>query len=132
MHVCVVCVCVCVCACVCVCVCVHGCVCYVHIHVPLLSSGSGISGQVPVLYTWQYHTCDKYCITIPVAGVAGGVAGGGVSLILLLVLVVAIILVIHRRDSLKKSHQMDALMMQMETLETNMAEECKRGNVTSV
>ena len=71
-------------------------------------------------------------LPFPVAGVAGGVAGGGVSLILLLVLVVAIILVIHRRDSLKKSHQMDALMMQMETLETNMAEECKRGIVTSV
>ena len=32
---------------------------------PLLSSGSGISGQVPVLYTWQYHICDKYCSTVP-------------------------------------------------------------------
>ena len=66
---------------------------------------------------------------LPVARVAGGVAGGGVSLILLLFLVVAIMLVAHRRDSLKKSRQVDALMMQMETLETNMAEECKRGNV---
>ena len=69
---------------------------------------------------------------LSVAGVAGGVAGGGVILLLLLVLVVAIILLIHRRDSLKKSRQVDALMIQMETLETNMAEECKRGNVTSV
>ena len=64
----------------------------------------------------------------PVASVAGGVAGGGVALVLLLVLVVAIIVVVHRRDSVKKSQQVDALLMQMETLETNMAEECKRGN----
>ena len=72
---------------------------------------------------------------LPVAGVVGGVAGGGVSLVLLLAmlaLVVAIILVVHRRDSLKKSCQVDALMMQMETLETNMAEECKRGNIMCV
>ena len=68
----------------------------------------------------------------PVTKVVGGVAGGGVSLFLLLVLVVAIVLVAHRRDSLKKRRQVNALMMQMETLETNMAEECKRGNVTSV
>ena len=67
MCVCVyVCVYVCVCACVCVCVYVSTDVCVLcaHIHVPLLSSGSGISGQVPVLYTRQYHTCDKYCVTV--------------------------------------------------------------------
>ena len=33
--------------------------------VPLLFSGIGISGQIPVLYTRQYHICDKYCHTVP-------------------------------------------------------------------
>ena len=53
---------------------------------------------------------------------------GGAVLILLLVLVVTIAVVVHRRNSVKKSRQVGALLMQMETLETNMAEECKRGN----
>ncbi|KAL5475125.1 hypothetical protein EMCRGX_G027184 [Ephydatia muelleri] len=65
-------------------------------------------------------------VPFPISGVAGGVAGGGVGLILLLVLVVAIIVVVYRRDSVKKRQQVSALMVQMETLETNMAEECKR------
>ncbi|KAL5475134.1 hypothetical protein EMCRGX_G027193 [Ephydatia muelleri] len=64
--------------------------------------------------------------SFPIPAVAGGVAGGGVGLILLLVLVVAIIVVVYRRDSVKKRQQVSALMLQMETLETNMAEECKR------
>eukprot|EP00731_Ephydatia_muelleri_P021662 Em0014g253a len=65
-------------------------------------------------------------VPFPIPAVAGGVAGGGVGLILLLVLVVAIIVVVYRRDSVKKRQQVSALMVQMETLETNMAEECKR------
>ena len=65
--------------------------------------------------------------SFPISGVAGGVAGGGVGLILLLVLVVVIIVVVSRRDSVRKRQQVSALMMQMETLKTNMAEECKRG-----
>ena len=48
----------------------------------------------------------------PVATVAGGVAGGGVSLILL---IVAIILVACRRESVMRS-QVDVLLMQMKTL----------------
>ena len=71
-------------------------------------------------------------IPFPISGVAGGVAGGGVGLILLLVLVVAIIVVVYRRDSMKKRQQVSALMVQMETLETNMVEECKRGKDTLV
>ena len=71
-------------------------------------------------------------VPFPISGVAGGVAGGGVGLILLLVLVVAIIVVVYRRDSVKKRQQVSALMLQMETLETNTAEECKRGKDTSV
>ena len=66
--------------------------------------------------------------SFPISAVAGGVAGGGVGLILLLVLVVVIIVVVSRRDSVRKRQQVSALMMQMETLESNMAEECKRGN----
>ena len=58
-------------------------------------------------------------LPFPVAGVAGGVAGGGVSLILL---IVAIILVACRRESVMRS-QVDVLLMQMKTL----AEENKRG-----
>ena len=65
-------------------------------------------------------------VPFPISAVAGGVAGG-VGLILLLVLVVAIIVVVYRRDSVKKRQQVSALMVQMETLETNTAEECKRG-----
>ena len=65
--------------------------------------------------------------SFPILGVAGGVAGGGVGLILLLVLVVVIIVVVSRRDSVRK-RQVSAFMMQMETLKTNMAEECKTGN----
>ena len=38
---------------------------YVCIYVFLLFSGIGSNGQVPVLYTWQYHICDKYCHTVP-------------------------------------------------------------------
>ena len=48
-------------------------------------------------------------------------------LVLLLLLVVAIIVVVYRRDSVRKGQQVNALLMQMELLETNMAEECKRG-----
>ena len=66
--------------------------------------------------------------SFPILGVAGGVAGGGVGLILLLVLVVVIIVVVSRRDSVRKRQHMSALMVQMETLKTNMAEECERGN----
>ena len=90
-----------------------------YIHVPLFSSCSGISGQVPVLYTWQYHTFDKCCITIPSSQGGRRWAGGGVSLILL---IVAIILVACRRESVMRS-QVDVLLMQMKTL----AEENKRG-----
>ena len=71
-------------------------------------------------------------VPFPISVVAGGVAGGGVGLILLLVLVVAIIVVVYRRDSVKKRQQVSALMVQMETLKTNMAEECKRGKDTLV
>eukprot|EP00731_Ephydatia_muelleri_P021568 Em0014g159a len=71
-------------------------------------------------------------VPFPISGVAGGVAGGGVGLILLLVLVVAIIVVVYRRDSVKKRQQVSALMLQMETLETNRAEECKRGPPPSI
>ena len=71
-------------------------------------------------------------VPFPISAVAGGMAGGGVGLILLLDLVVAIIVVVYRRDSVKKRQQVSALMLQMETLETNMAEECKRGKDTLV
>ncbi|KAL5475131.1 hypothetical protein EMCRGX_G027190 [Ephydatia muelleri] len=71
-------------------------------------------------------------VPFPIFGVAGGVAGGGVGLILLLALVVAIIVVVYRRDSVKKRQQVSALMVQMETLETKMAEECKRGPPPSI
>ena len=55
----------------------------------------------------------------PVAAVAGGFVGGGVSLMFC---IVAIILVVRRRESMMKS-QVDVLMMQMKTL----AEEPKGG-----
>ena len=119
-HICM-CVYVCVCACVCVCVCVHvpACMYPCSLQVAVLVGTS--LNYTPGYITFVTSTVSQFSVT----AVAGGMAGGGVSLILLLVLVMAIILVVHRRDSLKKSRLLDALMMQMKTI----TEEHKRSNV---
>ena len=92
----------------------------------MVSVGQSLSYTIGSI-TFLTNTVETVVIPFPISGVAGGVAGGGVGLILLLVLVVAIIVVVYRRDSVKKRQQVSALMVQMETLETNRAEECKRG-----
>eukprot|EP00731_Ephydatia_muelleri_P021571 Em0014g162a len=86
----------------------------------------------PILITFVTNAVVTSAVPFPISGVAGGVTGGGVGLILLLVLVVAIIVVVNRRDSVKKRKQVSALMVQIETLETNMAEECRRGPPPSI
>ena len=63
----------------------------------------------------------------PVAGVAGGVAGGGVLVIVLVAMIVIISIVIYSRSSKRKNAQVASLLMQMETMESAMADECKRG-----
>eukprot|EP00731_Ephydatia_muelleri_P021558 Em0014g149a len=91
----------------------------------VISVGQSLSYTLGSI-TFLTNAVVTSAVPFPISGVAGGVAGGGVGLILLLVLVVAIIVVVYRRDSVKKRQQVSALMVQMETLETNMAEECKR------
>ena len=81
----------------------------------MVSVGRSLS-STPGSITFVTSTVSQF----PVAAVAGGVAGGGVSLILL---IVAIIWVVRRREFVMRS-QVDVLMMQMKTL----AEERKRGN----
>ena len=46
---------------------------------------------------------------------------------LVVVVVMAIVTVWYRRDSTKKSRQVDNLLIMLETWEANMADECKRG-----
>ena len=92
----------------------------------MVSVGQSLSYTLGSI-TFLTNTVETVAVPFPISGVAGGVAGGGVGLFLLLVLVVAIIVVVNRRDSVKKRQQVSALMVQMETLETNRVEECKRG-----
>eukprot|EP00731_Ephydatia_muelleri_P021675 Em0014g266a len=61
----------------------------------------------------------------PVLGVAVGVGVGGL-VFLVVVVVMAIVTVWYRRDSTKKSRQVDNLLIMLETWEANMADECKR------
>ena len=111
---------ICVCLCVALCVCTRVmCVFFCQVVVSVGRLLSYTPGSISLV--------TSTVVPFPISGVAGGVAGGGVGLIFLLVLVVAIIVVVYRRDSVKKRQQVSALMVQMETLETNMAEECKRG-----
>ena len=97
----------------------------------VISVGQSLSYTLGSI-TFLTNAVVASAVPFPITAVAGGVVGGGVGLILLLVLVMAIIVVVYRRDSVKKRQQVSALMLQMETLETNMAEECKRGKDTLV
>eukprot|EP00731_Ephydatia_muelleri_P036148 Em0206g3a len=97
----------------------------------VISVGQSLSYTLGSI-TFVTNAVVTSAVPFPISGVAGGVTGGGVGLILLLVLVVAIIVVVNRRDSVKKRKQVSALMVQIETLETNMAEECRRGPPPSI
>ena len=110
------------------CVFVCGAVCVYACHVCVFCQVVVSVGRLLSYTPGSISLVTSTVASFPIPAVAGGVAGGGVGLILLLVLVVAIIVVVYRRDSVKKRQQVSALMVQMETLETNMAEECKKGN----
>ena len=109
--------------CVCVCVCVSVCVCMCTFLQVVVSVGRFLS-YTPGSITFVQNILASF----PILSVVGGVAGGGVGLIFLLVLVVVIIVVVSRRDSVRKQQQVKALMIHMETLKSNMADEGKKGN----
>ena len=114
-HVCIFYACVSVCVCLCVCVCT-----FLQV---VVSVGRFLS-YTPGSITFVQNILASF----PILSVVGGVAGGGVGPIFLLVLVVVIIVVVSRRDSVRKRQQVKALMIHMETLKSNMADEGKKGN----
>ena len=81
-----------------------------------------VSVGLNILYTvgtLQYTPNGNIIIgAFPVAAVAGGVAG----ILLTVALVLSAIMVAHRRDSLKKSYQIQVLMSQVKTQEENTKE----------
>ena len=92
------------CVCIFTCICTHNmCPCSPQVVVSVGRSLSYTLGSI----TFVTSAVSQF----PVAAVAGGFVGGGVSLIFL---IVAIILVVHRRESVMRS-QVNVLMMQMKT-----------------
>eukprot|EP00731_Ephydatia_muelleri_P001990 Em0001g1990a len=77
----------------------------------------------------KYISSGEYRIlnaVFPVAAVAGGVGGGGALVVVVLVVIVTISVMVHGRSSKRKNAQVTSLLMQMESMENAMAEECKR------
>ena len=92
---------------------VYVCVCVVCMYMYPCSPQVVVSVGRSLSYTPGSITFVTSAVSqFPVAAVAGGFVGGGVSLIFC---IVAIILVVRRRESMMKS-QVDVLMMQMKTL----------------
>ena len=85
-----------------------------------------VSVGLNILYsvgTLQYTPNGNTIIgAFPVAAVAGSVAGGVAGILLTVTLVLSAIVVAHRRDSLKKSYQIQVLMSQVKTQEENTKE----------
>ena len=78
----------------------------------------------------QYVSNDKNTFvdgSFPVAAVAGGAGGGGVLVLVVVVVIVIISVVVYGRSSRRKNAQVASLLMQMESMESAMADECKRG-----
>ena len=63
----------------------------------------------------------------PVAAVGGGVGGGGVLVVVVVAMIVIISVVVYGRSSKRKNAQVASLLMQMKSMESAMADECKRG-----
>eukprot|EP00731_Ephydatia_muelleri_P021672 Em0014g263a len=77
----------------------------------------------------QYVSNDKNTFvdgSFPVAAVAGGAGGGGVLVLVVVVVIVIISVVVYGRSSRRKNAQVASLLMQMESMESAMADECKR------
>ena len=83
----------------------------------------------PGVVTYFTGTSPPSSVPFFVVPVAVGVGGGVLVLFLVMVVVMVVVIVRYKWDSTKKSHQVDNLLMMLETWETNMADECKRGNV---
>ena len=76
----------------------------------------------------QYsYTAASVVQPFPVATVAGAVSAGGVVVVVVVIVIVSVSVAIYARSAKKKEAQVANLLMQMETMESAMADECKRG-----
>ena len=80
--------------------------------------------QWTVTYMFQSDTTS----TLPLPVIAGSVAGVVIILIVVVVIVVFIVSLIAYQQAKKKDLRFTGLLAQMETMEMEMADQCKQGN----
>ena len=79
------------------------------------------SGFTQVVGTLEYQASTSKLYFPPIA-IAGIVAGGSI-----LVIIIIIILIIYRRKSTEADRQYKKMQVQLDTLESNVRNECKQG-----
>ena len=93
-----------------------------------VSAGLSLVYNVGFLQYISYGSGGSIERPFPVAAVVGGAGGGGVLVVVVVVVVIVIIsVVVYGRSSRRKNAQVASLLMQMESMESAMADECKRG-----
>ncbi|KAL5475138.1 hypothetical protein EMCRGX_G027197 [Ephydatia muelleri] len=91
-----------------------------------VSAGLSLVYNVGFLQYISYGSGGSIERPFPVAAVAGGAGGGGVLVLVVVVVIVIISVVVYGRSSRRKNAQVASLLMQMESMESAMADECKR------
>eukprot|EP00731_Ephydatia_muelleri_P021674 Em0014g265a len=92
-----------------------------------VSAGLSLVYNVGFLQYISYGSGGSIERPFPVAAVVGGAGGGGVLVVVVVVVVIVIIsVVVYGRSSRRKNAQVASLLMQMESMESAMADECKR------
>ena len=82
-----------------------------------------------VTFTGNRTTESSSAVNPPVAIIAGSVSGGVLIIAAVFFIVIAIVIVSARRQSRLKDRRYITLMSQMESMELEMADQCKQGEV---
>ena len=82
-----------------------------------------------VTFTGNRTTGSSSPVSPPVAIIAGSVVGGVIIIAVVFFVVIAIVIVSARRQAKLKDKRYVTLMSQMESMELEMADQCKQGTV---